>query len=133
MAKAASPIRLQHSLMVAARNSGQIEHRSATEQVEYWADLGRKISKVMRAVDLIRIQAGLAKITLEEITPAPVDSKSVFSRLDSLRDSGELTDSISSACVRYQASSSQLGLLDQVHEDGRVLTGSFVGGEFKIG
>ena len=47
MPKAASPVRLQEELMESARISGSIQHRSAAKQIEYWADLGRKVSKAI--------------------------------------------------------------------------------------
>ncbi len=41
MAKAASPVRLEKERMEAASRSGKRPHRSAPEQVEFWADIGR--------------------------------------------------------------------------------------------
>ncbi|MFK0573127.1 TA system antitoxin ParD family protein [Endozoicomonas sp.] len=131
MAKAASPIRLQSALMEAATLASQIEHRSATEQVEYWADIGRKLAKVISIIDIARIQAGLAKVTVEEINPAPLDSGTVFSRLETMRDSGELSRAIASEAICYQASKTRTGMLDQIHPDGTVVTGQFVNGEFR--
>ena len=62
MAKAASPVRLQDDLMQAATLIGEQEHRSAAEQVEYWASLGRKISRLVNTDALLEVTAGLARI-----------------------------------------------------------------------
>lgn len=47
MAKAASPVRLQKSLVDAATVAGQQFNRSTAEQIEYWADLGRRVAAVL--------------------------------------------------------------------------------------
>ena len=47
MAKAISPIRLQNELMVSAKAVGVLMHRSAAEQIEYWASLGQKVSELV--------------------------------------------------------------------------------------
>ena len=44
MPKANSPIRLQAELMQAAALSGKRNHRSTAEQIEYWADMGRRVA-----------------------------------------------------------------------------------------
>jgi hypothetical protein len=38
------PVRLQENLMQAAKLTGERFHRSTAEQIEYWADIGRKVS-----------------------------------------------------------------------------------------
>ncbi|MDO9469638.1 MAG: hypothetical protein Q7J23_02775, partial [Nitrosomonas sp.] len=62
MAKSASPIRLQENLMRAAALTGERFHRSTAEQIEYWAEIGCNMSKILDPDDLLSISAGLAKI-----------------------------------------------------------------------
>lgn len=44
MAKAKSPIRLDQSLMDSAASVAKVAHRSAAEQIELWADIGRTLT-----------------------------------------------------------------------------------------
>ena len=67
MAKAASPIRLQKELMQAAESTAKRFHRSTAEQVEYWADLGRKISPTLDPDVLLSIKSGLTVIKTEPV------------------------------------------------------------------
>jgi hypothetical protein len=131
MAKAASPVRLQEELMEAASINGSMLHRSAAEQIEYWADLGRKVSKIVDPDDLLAVDAGLARITVEEVKSPSVDPGSVFSSLDSDRESGTLAHAIANTSpVRYQASETHPGLLDRIDHAG-VVVGKFIDGEFQ--
>lgn len=131
MAKAASPVRLESTLMEAASVAGSFLHRSAAEQIEYWADLGRKVSGLISPEDLLAISAGLVKITLEETAPVSADPEAVFAALERDRASGSLSGAIAAGQVRYQACRAHPGLLEQVHSDGTVVPGQFVDGEFQ--
>jgi hypothetical protein len=130
MAKAASPVRLEKSLMEAATIAGQTMHRSAAEQIEYWADLGRKVSKVVNPDTLLEINAGLAQINIKKVKPVNVNPDSVFASLDQKRDSGALSEAIASGSVRYQSCQKTPGLLEQVQPDGTIIPGRFVNGKF---
>jgi ParD-like antitoxin of type II bacterial toxin-antitoxin system len=131
MAKAASPIRLERSLMEAASLASKPMHRSAAEQIEYWADIGRKVSKVVDPDALLAINAGLVKLTLEPTAAININADDVFANLVRNRDSGALSEAIAANAIRYQASS-QPGLLEQVHPDGKVVVGEFLNGEFQV-
>ena len=74
MPKAASPVRLQEELMESARVSGSVQHRSAAEQIEYWADIGRKVSKTIDPETLLAVEAGLVRIVVEQIQSEAVDT-----------------------------------------------------------
>jgi hypothetical protein len=131
MGKASSPVRLDKDLMKAATLSSALQHRSAVEQVEYWADLGRKVSSMINPEALISVQAGLSRITLEEtptITPDPDD---VFASLAISIELGSITKSIVNNSVRYQKSNSHPGLLEEVSPDGNIVVGEFKDGDFK--
>ena len=130
MAKASSPVRLESTLMSAATAASSSLHRSTVEQIEYWADIGRKVSNLIDPDALLAINAGLMKITLEQTPEVNVDPNDVFAALERDRDTGALSEAIAANAVRYQASSAQPGFLEQVHPDGRVHIGQFVNGEF---
>lgn len=131
MAKAASPVRLEQALMEAATVAGKAHHRSAAEQIEYWASLGRKVAKVVNPDTLLEINAGLAKLSVEKVAPVNVNPDAVFAALDQSRAAGALTAAITSGAVQYQASHSHPGFLEQVHPDGRVVVGQFTNGQFQ--
>lgn len=131
MPKAASPVRLERTLMDAAAVEGSLLHRSAAEQIEYWADIGRKISGVITPSDLLAISAGLMKISLEETSPVTADPDAVFATLGRERDGGGLARTIAGDKPRYQASHSHPGLLEQVMPDGSTRLGQFRNGEFE--
>jgi hypothetical protein len=130
MAKAQSPIRLQSNLMSAATVAGLTLHRSAAEQIEYWADLGRKISKTINPEILLGLQAGLVTLRVEHVVPSPVDPDAVFAALDQERSSGALSEAVSAGSVRYQTSITHPGLLEACYPDGRIEAGQFTNGQF---
>ena len=131
MPKAASPVRLQEGLMESARVSGAALHRSAAEQIEYWADIGRKVSRIIDPEILLAVEAGLARITVEKVESVNVNPESVFAALDADRESGELASAIAEQSpIRYQASKTSPGLLERVGSGGDVVRGQFVNGDF---
>lgn len=132
MAKAVSPIRLQSQLMSFASAEGALCHRSGAEQIEYWADLGRKVESVLDPKTLLAVKSGFSRISVERVEPVEVEPDAVFSRLNRKRKNGSLAKSITDGRVRYQASKAQPGMLERVSPDGTVETGMFVNGAFKV-
>ena len=130
MAKAASPIRLQKDLMDDAALTGKRYHRSASEQVEYWASIGRRISGVIDPDTLLSIAAGLVRIQVEPVYGHSIKPELVFQNLDREREQGTLPDKVTRSPVKYQASSAQPGYLERIDENGRVTVGQFKEGEF---
>jgi len=130
MAKAASPIRLQQDLMDDATLTGERYHRSASEQVEYWASIGRRISGVIDPDTLLSVAAGLARLHVEPVYGHAINPDLIFQNLEREREQGTLPDKVTSSPVKYQASSAQPGYLERIDENGRVTVGQFRGGEF---
>lgn len=130
MPKAASPIRLQAELMQAAVNAGQLQHRSAAEQIEYWAGIGRSLARIIDQDTLLEISAGLVRLKLEPVEPGMIVPEEVFSDLEHARETGKLAASVTSSPVRYQASTRHPGRLEQLLPDGRVIVGQFHEGVF---
>ncbi len=129
MAKAASPVRLQDELMKSAKLSGELFHRSAAEQVEYWADIGRSVSRMIDPDTLIAIKAGLSRINIEPVYAKPVNPEDVFHNLEIMREDGTLVQQVTTNSFKYQASFSNPGYLERI-ENGTVSIGQFVNGEF---
>jgi hypothetical protein len=130
VAKSPSPVRLETSLMSAAAIAGSTLHRSAAEQIEYWADLGRKVAKIVDPEILLAVQAGLATLRVEQVSPTPVDPDAVFAALDRERNSGALSEAVAAGTVHYQASITRPGSLEACYPDGRIEVGQFTNGQF---
>jgi hypothetical protein len=130
MAKAISPIRIQNELMGSATAVGALMHRSAAEQIEYWASLGQKVSEMLSPQTLLSINAGLVKITVAPAVDPIVDFDDVLGEVQTRSESGELSQTIANGKIKYQASVTRPGLLEQVAPDGTVTVGMFTAGEF---
>lgn len=131
MAKSASPVRLQEELMRSAALAGARQHRSAAQQIEYWAALGRAVAGLLDPDRLLAVQAGLAQLKVEPVTASPISPEQVFAALEADRSHGVLAQSVSSASVRYQASVAYPGLLERIDADGRRTVGRFLNGAFQ--
>ena len=132
MAKAASPVRLEKELMEAASRHGERLHRSAAEQVEYWADIGRTVDASVSPDSLLEVATGLARLKVVPVIATPVNPVEVFARLKRDSSSGALTESIASGGIRYQASRQFPGKLERVDAEGQVTVGVFENGEFTV-
>ena len=132
MAKSAPSISLQQALVESAALSGAVSRRSPSEQIEYWADIGRKVARAIDQEDLLAAQAGFARIKVEKVEPPDVDPQTVFASFDAARESGALTAALAEISpLRYQASKTRPGLLERIDETGKVTVGRFLGGEFR--
>ena len=128
-----SPIRLNSALVAAAEKEGAIQKRSVPKQIEFWAELGKAVVRVMDLSDVFAIIQGLKKVKVEPVTSVAVDPRDVFNSLENKRKSGNLAEKVTSSAVYYEASLSQQGLLDRVNSDtGERETGQFHNGEFKV-
>jgi len=130
MAKAMSAVRLQNDLMQAVKLTGERFHRSTAEQIEYWADIGRKVSTVLDPDTLLSISTGLTKVKVEPIYGKPIDPDEVFKSLDAQRQQGILTKAVTASALKYQSSLAQPGYLERIDQNGNVLVGQFKNGEF---
>ncbi|RFC39222.1 MAG: ParD-like antitoxin of type II toxin-antitoxin system [Candidatus Nitrotoga sp. LAW] len=132
MAKAISPIRLQEELMQAATLAGKRHHRSAAEQIEYWAEIGHSVGAFLKPDDLLLVSAGLANIRVEPVMGQPVIPSAVFQELEQSRASGALAWAVTSSPVRYQVSLAFPGMLEQISANGEIKVGKFEHGQFFV-
>jgi len=130
MAKALSPVRLQDDLMQAAKLTGERFHRSTAEQIEYWADIGRKVSAVLDPDTLISIATGLTQLKVEPIYGKPIDPDDVFNLLEVQRQQGSLTQAVTDSAIKYQSSLTQPGYLERIDQEGNIVVGQFKNGDF---
>ena len=130
MAKANSPVRLQDDLMQAAKLTGERFHRSSAEQIEYWADIGRKVSTVLDPDILSNIAMGLTRVKVEPIYGVRINPDDVFKALDIQREEGELAQLVTGSSIKYQSSLKHPGYLEKIDQQGKVEVGRFNEGEF---
>lgn len=116
--------------MNAATTAGHTQKRSAAEQIEYWADIGRKVADTIDPDKLIAVTSGFAKIRVEETKDVNVDADALFNALDQDRESHAFSEAIKSNGVRYGSSSNHPGMLEAFYHDGKVVIGTFKNGEF---
>ncbi|MFZ9752500.1 MAG: TA system antitoxin ParD family protein [Cyanobium sp.] len=131
MPKSPSPVRLQDELMRSAALVGALHQRSAAQQVEYWASLGRNVAGLLDPEQVLAVKSGLARLHVEPVRTAAVDPESVFASLEKARDNGSLAASVTTAQDRYQASVSHPGLLERISSDGSKTIGMFEDGVFR--
>lgn len=130
MPKASSPVRLESNLMEAATVAGSALHRSAAEQIEYWADLGRAVAMSVNSESLLALKAGFARVSVERVPSVALDVDSVFDSLERDRASGRLSAEIASELPRYQVSLNYPGYLERIEPNGDVTVGQFENGVF---
>jgi len=123
-------MRLDIELVRAAEAVHKQQKRSVPRQIEYWAELGRAVEKVLDHNMIIAVTQGLAKIKVELAPSGPVSSTEVFAELEQARESGSLSARVTSSPVRYQASTSAPGCLEQIRPDGQRTVGRFRDGRF---
>jgi len=109
---------------------GKLHHRSAAEQIEYWASIGQKVESLLDPETLLQIKAGLLRVKLEQVNAPPVSADWVFGNLDMKRSTGELKSEVSQHTVRYQASTTHPGMLEQIDDKGNIRLGQFDNGVF---
>jgi len=128
-----SPIRLDSTLLEAAKREGSINKRTAPKQIEFWAELGRAVELVVDFTDVYAVIQGFKKIKVETVESMAVDPVDVFDSLEESRKSGELAKNVTSSAVYYEASQKMPGLIDRVNSaTGMRQTGRFHNGEFKV-
>jgi len=130
MPKSASPVRLREDLMQSASLTGSRHHRSAAEQIEYWATLGRQVAGFVDPDSLLDVAAGLARLKVEPILAQPVSPEAVFAAVEADRGSGMLPQKVCTAAIRYQASRAHPGYLERIDQNDTRTLGTFDGGVF---
>jgi hypothetical protein len=127
----ANPLRLSSELIAAAERTSVVYKRSVPKQIEYWAELGRAIERVVSMEDIIAVKEHIKKIVLEPIAVKTADPDTVFASLEKKRNNGTLANEVTSAALYYEASLKHPGLIDRVNAaTGNRQAGHFRNGEF---
>ena len=80
---------------------------------------------------LLDVASGLAVVKVEPMSTAAVAPEQAFTALEQQRRSRQLSQSVSGASLRYQASKAQPGLLEEIKPNGRRRLGQFRHGLFE--
>ena len=124
-------LRLDSGLIKTAERIGAIFKRSAPKQIEYWAELGKAVEKVVDIVDVMAVLEGNKKIAVESVVSKRIDPNNVFNSLEARRESGELEKEVTTARIYYEPSSDHPGLIDKVDYDtGKRQAGHFYKNKF---
>ena len=118
-----TPLRVSDRLIQEAQSEGSIMHRSVPKQLEYWAELGKRVAHSVSATDLVALMQGIAELRVEIPTSKPLNPDSVFAAVDSMATTGELAQQLTQGRMYYEASKHRPGYLDQVMPDGNRSTG----------
>lgn len=116
---ATQQIRLSKALIEDAERQGAVEHRASAKQIEYWASLGKMLSRKLRPEDVLSLMQGFTEIRLDAVRPASADMDDVLSALEADRQAGGLAASIKTAPFRYgiNAKNGEIGVFG---ENGKV-------------
>jgi len=130
---ATSSVRVSEGLVQTATVKGEIEHRSAAKQIEFWAEIGRNVERLtgLSAMDLMEISSGAKTLTLTDKTVAPVSTSSVLEAVAADRLSGELKKEVMQNGPSYQRCVSDPRYIEQVRPSGEIRKGNFINGEFQ--
>jgi hypothetical protein len=128
----ANPMRINSALVLAAQREGQLQKRSVPKQIEYWAELGRVVERIIDLKDIFAVMQGLKHVKLESASSVAINPDDVFHALEKTKKTKKLTEKLTSAPIYYEASKSKPGFLDKVDvKTGKRETGRFQNGEFK--
>ena len=125
-----SAIRLDPDLIHEAEVEALIHKRTTPKQIDYWAEIGKKISGLLDPGDLLAVTQGIAQLEVKQLVSYPVDAERVFARVEEERASSYLSDKVTSARVRYETDPAMPGILVRINEDGSRDVGQFKNGKF---
>jgi len=125
-----TPLRVNDSLFKEAETEASFMHRSTAKQVEFWAELGRRVAQSVTPADMLALMQGIAKVHVDLPESQPINPEQVFSAVEAAGSSGELGRQITHGGLYYEASKSRPGMLDRVLPDGTRQTGHFESGLF---
>jgi hypothetical protein len=127
----ASPIRLKDSIIREAEAEAALFSRSVPKQIEFWAEIGRRISHSVTPNELMALLNGIAEIRIDIIDTQPIDATQIFAAVERKNKNGSLAKAMTQTSLYYEASKSNPGLLDCVQEDGSRTSGYFRNGKFE--
>jgi len=124
-------IRLDSDLINLASMEASLNKRSVPKQIEYWAELGRMVSKVLNIHDVLALLQGVKKLKMEDIKTDLPSMKALQETIDSDTDPREGIPEFKNLSVVYEANKKNSKYLDQINlATGERQTGHFRNGKF---
>jgi hypothetical protein len=130
MAKHNSPMRLNEQLVKDAKIIGSTLSRTAAEQIEYWSEIGKRVSANLSPAQVISLFHGSASIKVEASSEQEIDPFYVANEVNA--DTSLSQDLLNQGNVLYSPNidMTHLGTLKATFPDGEVKFGKFVNGKF---
>ena len=97
-------LRLDDELVAHAEAEGRLSKRSPPKQVEYWADLGRRLAEMLSPMDLIALTQGIVRVRVDSLDAEWIDPDAVFAEVDRQRELGGTNAELTQAPFYYEAS-----------------------------
>ena len=125
-----TPLRVNNRLYQAAEAEGSLLNRSTAKQIEFWAELGKRVAHSITSVDMLALMQGIAKVNVVIPTTPPINPQDVFFAVDKANATQTLGQQITRGSVYYEANKDRPDLLDQISPDGTRVSGHFKEGKF---
>lgn len=132
MPKHTSPMRLNESLVNEAKAVGAMMNRTTAEQIEFWSEVGKRVSAGLSQTELSQLMTGEITLTAQNSGISSVDALAIASRANAPQERTRVSKSLlEKGNTLYEPSAIGGGLLNAYCPDGSVLVGRFEKGEFK--
>ncbi len=125
-----TPLRVNDSLFKDAEIEGSFMNRSTAKQVEFWAELGKRVAQSVSPSDMLALMQGIANVRVELPESQPINPEQVFVAVEEASTSYQLGNKVTHGGLYYEASKNRPGLLDRIKPDGARQTGRFENGSF---
>ena len=117
------PVKLSEAIVLDARVTAELTERSIAGQIEYWANLGRAMERVLQGAQVLALCRSAAAQPLS----------ACLETVDSAVGRRRLADYLESKPFpRYEPAPDAPGLLWRVDADGKRVLGRFVRREFQV-
>ncbi|MFC3120751.1 TA system antitoxin ParD family protein [Agaribacter flavus] len=130
MAKHTSPMRLNEQLVKDAQIIGSTLNRTTAEQIEYWSEVGKRVSANLTHAQVISLFQGSASIKIETHCEQEINPFDVANEVNA--DTSLSHDLHSQGNVLYSPNTdmTHVGTLKATFPNGEVKFGNFVNGNF---
>lgn len=129
MTEHSSSIRLNANLVSSAAIVAKSANRSCAQQIEFWAELGKKLSGHLTEQEAVKFLSGQTNVVMKVQTTYSFDAKALAKTVQN--DEALSDDLLNNGHTLYSASPNGSDLLIASFPDGTVKEGHFKNGEFK--
>jgi hypothetical protein len=132
MAKHTSPMRLSENLVDEAKVIANIMHRSTAEQIEYWSEMGKRLSATLTVQQAIEFMSGKINVSVSALSEPTIDIMALSNEVEEDSKSGDLAKELLAKGQTLYAPSHDSGCtLEAIKPNGERVKGNFRNGKFK--